>query len=146
MRYINGRLCDNEGKPYSKQQLRDYFPEQCIPDNGRIVHVSEVDLSYLEGMEIRFVRPEWSDKEDTQGIVTGADALVGFSVQEKGNLERYLICGNGPLSPLADKNDTKWEDYFTSLVKIIRMIEEGYIDFQVYSSHDPSAEMCAFAQ
>ena len=111
------------------------------------------DYSYLEGKTITVNL----DTGLEIGIITGIDRELGISIQEDGNLDNYLMCFNGPSSPVERAKYEEFSEckglYYAMFDKIVYMLEMGHIDYEDFQKageidyrEAPSAKTCAFAQ
>lgn len=107
-----------------------------------------MNYSELEGKEVTYIESD-SGKEYL-GIVTGCEPGIGITIQEKES-KRYLLCLNGPLSPLYKGSYPELDKPLFDLV--VEMIIEGRYDTQraddligTISIVGPSARTCPFAQ
>lgn len=114
----------------------------------------KTDYSELEGKEIEYHHSSGKMK----GIVTGCDYDVGIVVQEKDNLDKYLICLHGPSSPVSNwalKNPELHHVLFQNTVKQLkkgrystnntnRLMRKHHAEES--QGQNPRAENCPFSQ
>lgn len=99
-------------------------------------------------------------------IVTGDDPDVGFTLQENDGIKRYVVCLNGPSSPVFKKlaksesfnSVLEIEKYKALREALIKMVKEGVVipeeldkakaafDSILSPSGDPTSDDCAFSQ
>ena len=114
-------------------------------------------MKYLsfEGKEVKWI---WAYGQSCTGIVTGCDKSIGITIQNKDPLNHYLLCLNGPLSPVKIKNRHSKRTYHKIFLLIIEGIKKGEIEayklgreIEKYFLRDklyrqPSKDSCPFAQ
>lgn len=87
------------------------------------------------------------------GVVTGADYAIGITIQEDGNLSRYLMCLNGPKSPfkINPRGYPKVARYVYDSVMSGKRLDSAYIleifrTVKAIIDNNPSVNTCVFSQ
>ena len=115
------------------------------------------DYSYLEGKEVKyFCCGNTTDRPSFIGIVTGCDYEIGFTIQNKDNLDHYLSCYPGPTGHKTLHKTKHYlynpEFYDSEFQTAIEMIERG--EYRVNKmpktssiiGSGPTSSTCTFSQ
>lgn len=105
----------------------------------------------LEGKEVTYKYPSGNTKI---GIVTGCNRSIGITIQNRENLDNYLLCLNGPSSPIWKRKPTtkiRLDEYNRLFNAIINQIIEGVyivgtVDSIITTTRIPSINTCPFSQ
>jgi hypothetical protein len=79
------------------------------------------------------------------GIITGADAHIGFTIQEKGT-NIYLVCINGPGSPIFERFKGAMRQWKEGKRYIRKALKKGIYRPKYKYGRNPSTATCPFSQ
>jgi hypothetical protein len=118
--------------------------------------MTQTDYPELEGNKVDYLG---LDEGDLVGKVVGFDYDIGITIVDVNDKNNYLLCINGPNSPLgkANKNLVKYKRIFYAIVGLIEKgkmhideVEDIISDPGEYPSSpfqsQPSSKSCAFNQ
>jgi len=94
--------------------------------------MAKKDYPELEGTKITWINnPREGESQGIPeiGIVAGCNFDIGISIQT-GDKKHYLMCLNGPSSPIGKKCEAEMCYWPAKFYSAVRMIKSGIIDFQ----------------
>jgi hypothetical protein len=101
----------------------------------------------LEGKKVIFID---SNGKETVGIITGCNKDIGISIQEKENMENYLLCLLCPSAPnfgdSTEKENKEAQQLYKLIVKQLLMGKADVRKLSVVSFEEPTADFCPFSQ